>query len=86
MTDKVVILVDKLRQDKGKHVEVYGVPSLTANSLIKATSKFNPIDEELLLNWHPPTGSRQLLHSSSLYQCWHASHIGNGVYHGARRL
>ncbi|GEN23957.1 hypothetical protein HCU01_19060 [Halomonas cupida] len=50
MTDKVVILVDKLRQDKGKHVEVYGVPSLTANSLIKAASKFNPIDAELLLN------------------------------------
>jgi len=30
--------------------EVYGVPSLTANSIIDAASLFNPIDEPLLMN------------------------------------
>ena len=44
------LLVDKLRIDKGKKVEVYGVPDLTANSLINAASEFMPIDSELLLN------------------------------------
>ncbi|ALM52953.1 NYN domain-containing protein [Halomonas huangheensis] len=44
------ILVDKLRLDKGKDVEVYGVARLTANSLIKAANTFTPIDDELLLN------------------------------------
>ncbi|GEN23960.1 nuclease [Halomonas cupida] len=44
------LLVDKLRIDKGKHVEVYGVSSLTANSLIKAANRFIPIDGELLLS------------------------------------
>jgi uncharacterized LabA/DUF88 family protein len=43
------LLVDKLRIKKGKYVEVYGVASLTSSSLIKAASKFIPIDDELLL-------------------------------------
>lgn len=43
------ILVDKLRRDRGKIVEVYGAPGLTATSLISAASQFIPIDETLLL-------------------------------------
>ena len=43
------LLVDYLRLKKGKIVEVYGVESLTANSLIKAADVFSPIDETLLL-------------------------------------
>lgn len=43
------LLVDKLRVDKGKQVEVYGVPGLTAASLVKAASKFHAIDGDLLL-------------------------------------
>ena len=43
------LLVNKLRTVHGKAVEVYGVPQLTANSLIHAASKFVPIDEALLL-------------------------------------
>jgi len=43
------ILVDKLRVEKDKRVEVYGVQSLTANSLITAASRFYPIEPDLLL-------------------------------------
>jgi len=43
------ILLDKLRVEKGKHVEVYGVESLTANALINAASQFYPIEGDLLL-------------------------------------
>jgi len=43
------LLVEKLRVDKGKWVEVYGVEKLTSASLVKAASKFVPIDDELLL-------------------------------------
>ena len=43
------LLVEKLRRDKGKYVEVYGVEKLTAASLAKAASKFIPIDHDLLL-------------------------------------
>ena len=43
------ILVDKLRRDRGKIVEVYGAPGLTATSLINAASRFIPIDDSLLL-------------------------------------
>ncbi len=43
------ILVDKLRVDKGKRVEVYGVESLTANALIEAASEYHPIAGDLLL-------------------------------------
>lgn len=44
------LLVNKLRVDKGKKVEVYGVPGLTASALINAASEFIPIDEALLLS------------------------------------
>ncbi len=44
-----VLLVTKIRTDYKIPVEVYGVPQLTANSLIKAASKFVPIENKLLL-------------------------------------
>ena len=34
------LLVNKLRVDRGKRVEVYGVPELTSRSLINAASEF----------------------------------------------
>lgn len=43
------LLVNKLKVDKGKKVEVYGVAKLTAASLINAASEFIPIDHDLLL-------------------------------------
>ncbi|WP_444926923.1 NYN domain-containing protein [Microbulbifer sp. TRSA002] len=43
------ILAQKLRLDRGKKVEVYGVPELTAGALINAASKFTPIEDRLLL-------------------------------------
>ena len=43
------LLAHKLRDDKGKNVEVYGVPELTSISLIKSASKFIPITESFLL-------------------------------------
>lgn len=44
------ILVNYLRVEKGKRVEVYGVPQLTAGSLVNAASEYFPVDEALLLN------------------------------------
>lgn len=44
------LLVNKLRIERGKRVEVYGVSELTSTSLIKAASEFMPIDKELILN------------------------------------
>lgn len=43
------LLVNKLRFDKGKTVEVYGVAKLTSASLINAASEFIPIDNTLLM-------------------------------------
>lgn len=43
------LLVEKLRVDKGKRVEVYGVPKLTAVSVMNAASQFVPIENGLLL-------------------------------------
>ncbi len=43
------LLVQKVKNDFGKIVEVYGVAELTADSLINAASKFVAIDDELLL-------------------------------------
>jgi len=43
------LLVNKVRMDYGKLVEVYGNPPLTASSLISAASKFIPIEGDLLL-------------------------------------
>lgn len=44
------LLIDKIRQDHNVQVDVYGVPTLTARSLMQAASRFVPIDGELLLD------------------------------------
>jgi len=43
------LLVNKIKKDFGISVEIYGVRQLTADSLIRAASKFVPIKDELLL-------------------------------------
>ena len=43
------LLVQKIKKDFNSIVEVYGVPSLTADSLINSASKFIVIDDDLLL-------------------------------------
>jgi uncharacterized LabA/DUF88 family protein len=44
------LLVNKLRIDKGKRVEVYGVAKLTAASLMNAASEFIPVENGLLMS------------------------------------
>ena len=43
------LLLEKINRDHAVNTEVYGVPALTANSLIAAASIFHPIEEDLLL-------------------------------------
>ena len=43
------LLLDKVKKNYAISAEVYGVPSLTANSLIDAASIFHRIEEDLLL-------------------------------------
>lgn len=43
------LLLAKLTSDFAVETEVYGVPGLTAASLIKAASKYVPIENGLLL-------------------------------------
>ncbi len=43
------LLLDKVKKDYAVSAQVYGVPALTANSLVKAASVFHRIDEDLLL-------------------------------------
>jgi uncharacterized LabA/DUF88 family protein len=43
------LLLDKVKKDYSVSTEVYGVPALTANSLIDAASIYHPIEEDLLL-------------------------------------
>ena len=43
------LLLQKIKKDFNNSVEVYGVPGLTAESLINSASKFFPIEDELLL-------------------------------------
>ncbi len=43
------LLLKRVQMNSALSTEVYGVPSLTANSLIKATTVFHPIDEALLM-------------------------------------
>lgn len=43
------VLLDKVNNDHQVSTEVYGVPSLTAVSLIKSASHYHPIDNNLLL-------------------------------------
>jgi uncharacterized LabA/DUF88 family protein len=42
------LLLKKIKQDGAVSTEVYGVPALTANSLVNATDVFHPIDGDLL--------------------------------------
>jgi uncharacterized LabA/DUF88 family protein len=42
-------LLEKIQKDFLVNAEVYGVPDLTAGSLIDAASVFHPIEEDLLL-------------------------------------
>lgn len=43
------LLLQKIRTDNKIDAEVYGVPALTANSLIEAASIYHRIEEDLLL-------------------------------------
>ncbi len=43
------LLLEKIKKDYAISTEVYGVPALTANSLIEAANIYHPIDEDLLL-------------------------------------
>ncbi len=43
------LLLDKIRTDHQVSAEVYGVPSLTAASLMQAASSYHPIEASLLL-------------------------------------
>lgn len=43
------LLLDRIKNNYSVDTEVYGVPSLTANSLIKAANVFHPIENHLLL-------------------------------------
>ncbi len=43
------LLLEKIKKDYAISTEVYGVPALTANSLIEAASIYHRIDEDLLL-------------------------------------
>ena len=42
------MLLEKIKSDYGITAEVYGVPALTANSLIDAASIYHRIEEDLL--------------------------------------
>jgi len=43
------LLLEKIRANHGVNTEVYGVPTLTANSLIEASNVYHKIEEDLLL-------------------------------------
>ena len=43
------LLLEKIRKDYAVTAEVYGVPTLTANSLIDSASIFHPVEEDLLI-------------------------------------
>ena len=43
------MLLEKIKKDYGVSAEVYGVPMLTANSLISSASVYHRIEEDLLL-------------------------------------
>ncbi len=43
------LLLERVRKENGVTAEVYGVPALTADSLIRACDQFNAIDGGLLL-------------------------------------
>ena len=43
------LLLDRVKNNYSVKAEVYGVPALTANSLINAASLYHPIEDDLLL-------------------------------------
>ena len=43
------LLLERIKKDDGVTTEVYGVPNLTANSLIDSTNIYHPIGDDLLL-------------------------------------
>lgn len=43
------LLLERIRCNSGVRTEVYGVPTLTADSLVRAADHFHPIDRRLLL-------------------------------------
>lgn len=43
------LLLEKIKADYAVNAEVYGVPALTANSLINAASVYHRIEKDLLL-------------------------------------
>ena len=43
------ILIKKIKNEYNTESEIYGVPTLTANSLIREATTFNPIEGKLLL-------------------------------------
>ena len=43
------LLLEKIKKDYAVSAEVYGVPALTANSLIESATVYHPIKENLLL-------------------------------------
>ncbi len=43
------LLLQRIKKDHTVRAEVYGVPALTANSLIEAANIYHPIDKTLLL-------------------------------------
>ena len=43
------LLMEKIKSDYGVGAEVYGVPALTADSLIRSASVYHPIEADLLL-------------------------------------
>ena len=44
-----VLLLDKIKKDYAVSAEVYGVPALTANSLIDAATIYHRVEEDLLI-------------------------------------
>ena len=47
------LLVHRLRERHAIEVEVYGVPQLTASALIRAATRFIPIDAKFALKSDP---------------------------------
>ena len=43
------LLIDTVQTQHDTPVEVYGVPALTADSLVRAATAFHPITESLLI-------------------------------------
>ncbi|WP_299205557.1 NYN domain-containing protein [uncultured Amphritea sp.] len=43
------LLLERIKRKYGVKAQVYGVPALTANSLISSATEFFPIEEEMLL-------------------------------------